>query len=475
MNRLIRCLFIVALLSNAGMAQEWISLFDGTSLDGWKANEDPACFTVEDGAIKVNGPRCHLFYDGEVQGHDFKNFEFEIDVKTEPGTNSGIFIHTAFQKDGWPSQGYEVQVNNSQKFHNGYYENKKTGSLYGIRNVYKPLVNDNEWFTMKITVQGKRVLIALNGTIVVDYTEPAEPVRDSHHTTWVLSSGTFALQCHDPGSVSYYKNIRVKPLPDDLDGGGTPPVVDDVYRQIMALQINNFPMLDLHVHLKGGLSIEDALNYSNQVGIQYGIAANCGVGFPIQDDQGIEDYLANMKGQPVFVAMQAEGREWVNTFSKEAVAKFDYVFSDCMTFTDDQGRRTRLWMPDEVWVDDPQAFMDMLVKRTVGVMSEGIDIYVNPTYLPAVIADRYDELWTEERMMRVIQAAKTNNVAVEINSRFKLPSAKFVALAKKSGVKFTLGTNNGGADDLGRLEYSLEIIRDCKLSWTDMFVPLATY
>src|SRR5690554_6083379 len=72
----------------------WISLFDGKTLEGWRINENPQSFQVVDGIIKVDGPRAHLFYEGPVNNSDFKNFEFKAQVKTEPGANSGIFIHT---------------------------------------------------------------------------------------------------------------------------------------------------------------------------------------------------------------------------------------------------------------------------------------------------------------------------------------------------------------------------------------------
>jgi len=246
---------------------------------------------------------------------------------------------------------------------------------------------------------------------------------------------------------------------------------DDTAREIRELNRRNFPLVDFHVHLKGGLTIDEALANSRATGIRYGIVPNCGVGFPITDDAGIEAFLKSMKGQPCFVGMQAEGREWVNMFSREAIAKFDYVFSDAMTFTDDKGRRTRLWMPDEVHVDDKQAFMEMYVDRILGVINdEPIDIYVNPTFLPACIADEYDALWTEARMQKVIDAAVKNNVAIEINARYRLPSPAFIKRAKKAGVKFALGTNNGDKE-LGRVEYGLEMIRKNGLKAKDMFMP----
>ena len=116
--------------------------------------------------------------------------------------------------------------------------------------------------------------------------------------------------------------------------------------------------------------------------------------------------------------------------------------------------------------------MDMLVDRTVKILNtEPIDVYVNPTFLPASIAADYDQLWTEARMTRVIDAAVKNRVAIEINARYKLPSEAFLRLAKAKGAKFTFGTNNGGANDLGDWSYPLEMQKKLDLKWPDMFVP----
>jgi hypothetical protein len=125
-----------------------------------------------------------------------------------PGANSGIYFHTEYQQGGWPAKGFEVQVNNS---HTDW---KRTGSLYNIVNVKEQLVKDSVWFTEKITVKGKRVTIQVNDKTVVDYTEPDNVQRPDDMKGRVLSSGTFALQGHDPNSIVYFKDIIVKPLKD---------------------------------------------------------------------------------------------------------------------------------------------------------------------------------------------------------------------------------------------------------------------
>jgi len=233
-----------------------------------------------------------------------------------------------------------------------------------------------------------------------------------------------------------------------------------------------FQLVDLHVHLKGDLTIEEAINKSKNDEVIYGIAANCGIGFPIEEDYQVDSFRNAMKNYPQFyLAMQAEGREWVDTFSPETMAKFDYVFTDAMTFTDKKGRRNRIWMPEETWVEDEQQFMDDLVSTIEGILNnEPIDVYVNSTYLPAEITDRYDQLWTEERMDKVIKAAKDNNIAIEISNRFKIPSSTFIKRAKMAGVKFTSGTNNIDKS-FPRPEYTLQMIEECGLTESDFWLP----
>jgi hypothetical protein len=233
-----------------------------------------------------------------------------------------------------------------------------------------------------------------------------------------------------------------------------------------------FPLTDYHVHLKGDFTYEKAVEHSALTGIRYGIALNCGVGFPTQTDSAALAWLSSMKGSPFLLAMQAEGREWVKLFSPAVIAKFDYVFTDAMTYTDAGGKRVRLWIPEEVSVPDEQQFMDDLVTRIETILAtEPIDIYVNPTFLPECISAGYDRLWTRRRMLRVIDAAVSNHVAIEINNRYRLPSEKFIRMAKRQGVKFAFGTNNSDSN-LGDLDYCLLMQKKCGMKAGDMFRPM---
>ncbi len=181
---------------------EWIKMFDGQTLDGWRVNENQPSVYVEDGCLVTHGPRAHAFYIGEDGKADFKNFHFKAKVKTMPGSNSGIYFHTQFLESGWPDKGYEAQVNNTQG------DPKKTGGLYAVQDNFKAPVKDDEWFDYEIIVRDKHIVVKINGDTISDYTEPDDLNRPNRQ----LSNGTFALQAHDPNSKVYYKDLFVKPL-----------------------------------------------------------------------------------------------------------------------------------------------------------------------------------------------------------------------------------------------------------------------
>jgi hypothetical protein len=212
---------IITLLATAAMAlatnaeDGFISMFNGKDLTGWKSNDEkPNAFVVEDGAIKTNDGRTHLFYVGADGMASFKNFIFKAKVKlgaTEAGSNSGIYIHTKFEPTGWPTQGYECQVNSTK-----HKDPKKTGGLYAVKDVMNTSpVGDDEWFDYEIQVEGKHITIKINGQVTTDWTEPEgwDPATALKNMAGrKLSEGTIALQGHDPISRVYYKDLFIKPL-----------------------------------------------------------------------------------------------------------------------------------------------------------------------------------------------------------------------------------------------------------------------
>jgi histidinol phosphatase-like PHP family hydrolase len=234
----------------------------------------------------------------------------------------------------------------------------------------------------------------------------------------------------------------------------------------------DFPVIDYHVHLDG-FGIDKIAEIMKARGIQFGIVEHAGTKenkYPVVlgNDDDLARYAAMLDGKGVLKGLQAECYDWMTVFSKEAIAKLDYVLSDAMTFVEKDGSRVELWKAEKVKITDKQDFMERYTDFTVRKAKEPIDIIACATFLPAVLADEHDVLWTEERMKRIVDTAVKNGVAIEIAAWAKLPRPAFLKLAKAAGAKFSFASNGRGTN-AGKLDYSLQMAKELGLKAADMF------
>jgi hypothetical protein len=283
-----------------------------------------------------------------------------------------------------------------------------------------------------VTVRGKNVQVRLNGQLLVNYVEPTPPIIPAGGEKYrFLDRGTFALQCHNEGSKAAFKSVRVRPLPDGLPAYiGPAPVVDDTYRDIINIGRHNVPMVDFHVYLSPGLSLEQGLQKSRQDGIQYGITAKASA---LKTDASVERWMEPMAGLPVFFGLTIDHDDWMKNLSQKAAERFDYLIADCSG-----------------------ASADTLLKR---LDKEPIDILSGLNFVPS------------ERAQVLIAALLENKVALELNTVHQTPSEAFILQAKEAGCKFAFGTGNANAAELRRCEYGLQTVIQCKLDWQHFFTP----
>jgi hypothetical protein len=450
----------------------WVSLFDGTSLVGWKPADHPESWTVKDGTLSCDGDRSHLFYVGRPNGvgpaqhAEWTDFEAEIEVLTHPGANSGVYFHTAWQDTGWPATGFEMQVNNQQPVFAGdsgdpYRENKMSGSLYGIRNAYKAMAKDDAWFTLRLRVQGPRVVIRVDDALVVDYVEPEGDVAGLAAPLQKIGKGTFALQCHDRRSQVQYRRIAVHPLPP-----GPPvsraPNPDPAFATRYRLARDNFPLVDLRAIDAARISgLEPALAAARAgTGLFVGVTAAAGKAGQVRSDAGVDALVRTFGRKPLFLGLRAGGRGWAAPISKKAFAKVDYVVLD--------GEEMLARVPRAQWGQE-EGLVSALVDATVeAIEREPVDVYGAPLFLAGGLARRRDALVSDAYQQRIIDAAVKHHVAIEINGRLRLPGEAFVRKAKAAGAKFTLGecdlSTPAGA-------WCFDLREKIGLSWKDMFEP----
>jgi hypothetical protein len=186
----------------------YTSLFNGKDLTGWKVGGPAESFMVENGAIRANGVKGagHLFYDGPVMTHLFRNFDVRLDVATRIHSNGGVYVLTEFQDSGFPAKGFEIQVNNSHT------DRIRTGSLYHVVDLSNIPAKDDEWFPMEIQVKGQTITVWVKGEQVLQWTQPADWPGAYDTPGRKINPGTIAFQAHDPNSYTYYANIRVKEI-----------------------------------------------------------------------------------------------------------------------------------------------------------------------------------------------------------------------------------------------------------------------
>ncbi len=389
----------------------WVELINGKDFNGWKASENTSTWSVTDGLFQAEGKRSHLFYEGEYLKDGFKNFELEVQVKTFKLANTGIYFHTAYQETGWPSSGMEIQGNNTHIGEGDYIELKKTASLYGVRNLYKSFGRDGEWMTVKARVESNRVQVWLNGMKTVDYLQPEKTFSAVKR----LGKGTFCLQGHDSLSKMQYKSFRVRRLPDDARSNLKAPVWGAWHDSLMVLQGRQFAFIDLNP--KVTLSAKELAGYFYTTGINVSLVKN----------SASARELAAAKNLPLFTGIKVNAKNQATVQSSTA----DYIVGES---TDLKTARALLGGNKiNIWSDKGRTLNSRMAAE-------------------------------------LLDMAKQNNIAVEIDNVTKYPSMEIIKMAKARGCKFTF-TGLVPASNMQKSMYVISAIKEANLTYKDLYIP----
>ena len=230
-----------------------------------------------------------------------------------------------------------------------------------------------------------------------------------------------------------------------------------------------FPVTDFHVHLSNTLSIDQALQLGKERGVQIGIVEHPGQGFPINSDADLKKYIDGLRKYPVRVGLQPVYAGWSKSFSKPALDQLDYILMDALTLPKPDGGWLAIWQIDTM-VDDGEEFMSRYMQFIEQLLTtEPIDIFGRPTFLPVPIARQYAQLWTPQRVDRIIDLARARKIAIEINEVAHVPDENFIGRAKRAGLKFTFGTDSRN-EHAAHFYYCYQMVQKCGLTEGDMFV-----
>lgn len=247
--------------------------------------------------------------------------------------------------------------------------------------------------------------------------------------------------------------------------------VSPVFGMHESVPADDFPLMDLHVHLTDSFTIDKLMDISKKTNFRFGIVEN--PGYKVRDDASLKDFIDKLRPYPVYIGLQPMSPGWSTKFSPSLIAQLDYILMDAQTIPDGNGygETLRIWNFD-TYVDDAEKFMEKYVAHILEVINndEPLTTFGWPLFLPVCIARDYYTLWTMKRMELIISALKKKHLNVEINDLAQTPHEKFILMAKEQGLKFTFGSDTRD-NKAGRLDFCKQIARKCKLKKEDFFIP----
>ena len=236
-------------------------------------------------------------------------------------------------------------------------------------------------------------------------------------------------------------------------------------KEVQAATLCVVPLVDWHIHIRGGMTPQKATERANDSGIVSAVLENVGREWPLSNNVVLAKFIADCK--PLKVGIQVNDRDWYQQIDPAVYEQLDFVLADTMIMgVTAEGKPRRLWLPD-VEIADADAWMDEYMAHNLRILDEPVSILANPTYLPACISNQYERLWSEERMRAVIAKAIEKGVALEIQAESGYPKLPFIRLAKQMGAKFSFGTNNHD-DKVKDLSAWFDAIEQCGIQASDM-------
>ena len=179
LKRLMVCVAALLLVAPASRAQEhntltraeeeagWRLLFDGTSMEGWRAYNRPALaggWSARDGMLTRTGRGGDIITEAQ-----FADFELKFDWMVGLAGNSGVLYRAVEGLEWVYHSAPEMQVLDAEGHRDGRSPLTSAGSNYGLHGAPRGVVHGaNEWNSARILVDGNHVEHWLNGTKVVD-------------------------------------------------------------------------------------------------------------------------------------------------------------------------------------------------------------------------------------------------------------------------------------------------------------------
>ena len=194
----------------------WETIFAGDLSD---AIYPKGAWSVRDGVLTATKDKCIW------SKKNYENFVLDLEFKTVPGTNSGVFVYGS-DPVKWVATSVEIQIADDHA--ERWAKSPKTwqcGAIFGRLAAKKSMVKKpGEWNRMTITCQGPMIYVMLNGELVTEmdmrkWTSATKNPDGSDIPRWLKkplaempTHGHVGLQGKHAGAPIYFRNIKTKKL-----------------------------------------------------------------------------------------------------------------------------------------------------------------------------------------------------------------------------------------------------------------------
>ena len=242
-----------------------------------------------------------------------------------------------------------------------------------------------------------------------------------------------------------------------------PKPSQEMLDQVKRLNEKSIPLTDYHIHIRGGMSYEKAIDSAKKTGIRSSAIENQGRDWPLSNDIAIRAFIDDGKKFPeLLIGLQVNDRDWYQVIHPSLIKELDFILSDTMVI-DSQ----KLWLEDAYNIEDEETWLQKYFIHNLQILNEPITIFANPLYLPRKMIHHYKDFWSIERQTMIIDTAVKNKVALEIQSNTQFPHIEFMKLAIEKGAKISIGRNNLD-DRVNELKRSLDWIEELRVEPENM-------
>jgi DNA polymerase (family 10) len=228
---------------------------------------------------------------------------------------------------------------------------------------------------------------------------------------------------------------------------------------------------DLHTHTTfsdGRADVPTVLAAAQRIGFEIGISDHYSIPYGMEGDQVLARYLDALAQFPVYRAVELDiGTE--QPISPENLAKLDYCIGSLHLVRDADGARV---LPDRGSSGSLQRYMRCVVEQYERGLHTGMHAMIgHPMFLPDLPRDGQEDLWTDDLQKRFIEAVVESGVALELSTRYRVPSEDTVRAALAAGARFAVASDGHRLDAIGAVDYARRLVIDLEIPDDRFFLP----